>query len=172
MLDFLGRGGCQKGQSESAQGGARCRPWGRWIGGWLCGAVLLLQKGLAPEEGLPLRGPRSSACPAPGSGCLFFLCPSKHTGGITLPPLVFHSPYPEPYIFDPSFDACLLCSVHSCLTLCDPMGCSTPGLPVHHQLPELAQSHVHQVSDAIQSSHPLLSPFPPAFSLSQYQGLF
>ena len=59
----------------------------------------------------------------------------------------------------------------SCLTLCDPMDCSTPGLPVHHQLPELAQTHVHQVGDAIQSSHPLLSPSP-AFSLSQHQGLF
>ena len=50
----------------------------------------------------------------------------------------------------------------SCLTLCDPMNCSTPGLPVHHQLPELAQTHVHWVGDAIQQSHPLLSPSPPA----------
>ena len=49
----------------------------------------------------------------------------------------------------------------SCLTLCDPMNHSTPGLPVHHQLPEFTQTHVHQVSDAIQSSHPLLSPSPP-----------
>ena len=48
-----------------------------------------------------------------------------------------------------------------CLTLCDPLDCSTPGLPVHHQLPELAQTHVHQVSDAIQPSHPLSSPSPP-----------
>ena len=60
----------------------------------------------------------------------------------------------------------------SCLTLWDPTNHSTPGLPVHHQLPELAQTHVHRVSDAIQSSHPLLSPFPPAFNLSQHQGLF
>ena len=52
------------------------------------------------------------------------------------------------------------------------MDCSTPGLPVHHQLPEPAQTHVHPVSDATQPSHPLLSPSPPAFSLSQYQGLF
>ena len=49
---------------------------------------------------------------------------------------------------------------------------STPGFPVHHQLPELAQTHVHWVGDAIQSSHPLSSPSPPAFNLSQYQGLF
>ena len=48
----------------------------------------------------------------------------------------------------------------SCLTLCDPLDCSTPGLPVHHQLPEFTQTHVHWVSDAIQPSHPLLSPFP------------
>ena len=60
----------------------------------------------------------------------------------------------------------------SCLTLCDPMDCSTPGFPVHHQLPEFAQIHVHQVSDSIQPSHPLLSPSPPAFNLSQHQGLF
>ena len=60
----------------------------------------------------------------------------------------------------------------SCLTLCNPMDCSTPGFPVHHQLLELAQTHVHQVSDAIQPSHPLSSPSPPAFNLSKHQGLF
>ena len=53
-----------------------------------------------------------------------------------------------------------------CPTLCDPMDCSTPGLPAHHQLPELAQTHVHRFNDAIQPSHPLLSPSPPAFNLS------
>ena len=58
------------------------------------------------------------------------------------------------------------------LTLCDPMDCSTPSLPVHHQLLELAQTHVHLVGDAIQPSHPLSSPSPPAFNLSQHQGLF
>ena len=60
----------------------------------------------------------------------------------------------------------------SCPTLCDPMDCSTPGLPVHHQFPESTQTHVHRVSDAIQPSHPLSSPFPPALNLSQHQGLF
>ena len=60
----------------------------------------------------------------------------------------------------------------SCLTLCDPMECSIPGFPVLHQLPELAQTHAHQVSDAIQQSHPLLSPSPPPFSISQLQCLF
>ena len=60
----------------------------------------------------------------------------------------------------------------SCLTLWDSMDCSTPGFPVHHQLPELTQTHVHRVSDAIQPSHPLSSPFPPALNLSQHQGLF
>ena len=54
----------------------------------------------------------------------------------------------------------------SCLTICDPMDCSMPGFPVHHQLSELAQTHVHQAGDAIQPSHPLLFPFPPAFNLS------
>ena len=61
---------------------------------------------------------------------------------------------------------------HLCLTLWDPMDCSTPGFSVHHQLPEPAQTHAHQVSDAIQPSHPLFSPSPPAFYLSQHQGLF
>ena len=62
--------------------------------------------------------------------------------------------------------------IQSCSTLCDPMDCSTPGLPVHHPLPESTQTHVHWVGDAIQPSHPLLSPSPPAFNLSQHQGLF
>ena len=56
------------------------------------------------------------------------------------------------------------------LTLCHPMDCSSPGLPVHHQLPEFTQTHVHGVSDAIQPSHPLLSPSPPALNRSQHQG--
>ena len=59
-----------------------------------------------------------------------------------------------------------------CLTLCDLMNRSTPGLPVHYQLPEFIQTHVHWVGDAIQSSHPLLSPSPPATNLCQHQGLF
>ena len=60
----------------------------------------------------------------------------------------------------------------SCPTLGDPMDCSTPGLPAHHQLPELAQTHAHRVGDAIQPSHPLSAPSPPALNLSWQQGLF
>ena len=60
----------------------------------------------------------------------------------------------------------------SCLTLCDPIDCSTSAFHAHHQLPELAQIHVHWVSDAIQPSHPLSPPSPPAFNLSQHQALF
>ena len=59
-----------------------------------------------------------------------------------------------------------------CPTLCDRMDCSTAGFPVHHQLPELTKTHFHPVGDAIQLSHPLASPSPPAFNLSQHQGLF
>ena len=97
-----------------------------------------------------------------------FLCFSKH--------IVFH------------FFCCFLCLeliphfsspsvqfssvAQSCPILCDPMDCSTPGLPVHYQLPELAQTHVHWVGDVIQPSHPLSSPSPPAFNLSQHQGFF
>ena len=60
----------------------------------------------------------------------------------------------------------------SCLTLCDPMNHSMTGLPIHHQFPESTQTHVHWVSDAIQPSHPLSSPSPPALNLSHHQGLF
>ena len=60
----------------------------------------------------------------------------------------------------------------SCPTLCDPMNRSTPGLPVHHQHPEFTETHIHRVSDAIQPSHPLSSPSPPAPNPSQHQSLF
>ena len=60
----------------------------------------------------------------------------------------------------------------SCPTLCDPVNRSMPGLPVHHQLPEFTQTHIHQVGDAIQLSHPLSFPSPPAPNLSQHQSLF
>ena len=62
--------------------------------------------------------------------------------------------------------------VQSCPALCNPVNHSTPGLPVHHQLPEFTQTHVHLVSDAIQPSHPLSSPSPPALNISKHQGLF
>ena len=70
----------------------------------------------------------------------------------------------------PSVCCCCCVEAQSCLTL-RPRGCSPPGLPVHHQLPESTETHVHRVGDAIQPSHPLPSPSP-AFSLSQHQGLF
>ena len=91
--------------------------------------------------------------------------------GSPLAPIVMHLSHP--------LDICLpLLTVQfssvaqSCLTLCDPMNLSTPGLPVRHQLPESAQTHVHRVSDAIQPSHPLSSPSPPAPSPSQHPSLF
>ena len=62
--------------------------------------------------------------------------------------------------------------IQSCPTLCDPMNCSMPGLSVHHQLPEFTQIHVHRVDDAIQPSHPLSSPSPPAPNPSQHHSLF
>ena len=65
-----------------------------------------------------------------------------------------------------------LTPLEACMTLCDPMNRSTPGLPVHHQLPEFTQTHVHWAGDAIEPSHLLSSPSPPAFNLSQHQGLF
>ena len=68
-------------------------------------------------------------------------------------------------------DCCCFPVVQSCPTLCDPMDCSTPVFPILHYLPEFAQTHVHWIDDAIQPSHPLLSPSP-AFSVAQHQGLF
>ena len=81
-------------------------------------------------------------------------------------------------VYSDSFFCLIMCSVQfssvtqSCLTPCNPMDSSTPGLPVHHQLPEFTQTHVHWVGDAIQPSHPLSSPSPSALNLSQHQGLF
>ena len=82
---------------------------------------------------------------------------------ITVPDPVPSSIYPPVFQF--------ISVAQSCPTLCDPMDGSTPGLPVHHQLPEFTQTHVHWVGDAIQPSHPLSSPSP-TFNLSQHQGLF
>ena len=76
--------------------------------------------------------------------------------------------YPSRHHFSP-FSSLQFSSVaQSCPTLCNPMNRSTPGLPVHHQLPEFTQTHVHRVDDAIQPSHPLSSPSSPAFNLSQH----
>ena len=78
-----------------------------------------------------------------------------------------------PFIPPSTLTFCCCCSVaQSCPALCNSLDCSTPGLPVHHHPLELAQTHVHWVRDAIQPSRPLSSPSPPAFNLSQHQGLF
>ena len=76
----------------------------------------------------------------------------------------------EGILFEQSFQFSSV--AQSCPTLCNPMNCSMPGLPVHHQLPEFTQTHFHRVSDAIQPSHPLSSPSPPAPNPSQHQSLF
>ena len=76
------------------------------------------------------------------------------------------------FIMSSTFTASVQFSHSRWLNLCDPMDCSTPGFPVHHQLPEPASTHIHHVGDAIKPSHPLSSPSPPAFNLSQHQGLF
>ena len=88
--------------------------------------------------------------------------------------LICHHPIGQifSYIFRNKHSVSISIQSLSHVQLCDPMDCSTPGFPGHHQLPEFTQTHVHWVSDAIQSSHPLSSPSPPAFNLSQHQGLF
>ena len=90
-----------------------------------------------------------------------------------LPPLSPPSSCSLPCLRQPVYCSVQFSSVtQSCPTLCDPMNRSTPGLPVLHQLPEFTQTHVHRVSDAIQPSHPLSSPSPPAPNPSQHQSLF
>ena len=91
---------------------------------------------------------------------------------------LFRLPWLLPIFLPDSSAFLVILSIHfssvaqSCPTLCDPLDCSTPGFPVLHQLPELTQTHVHRVGDAIQPFHPLSSTSPPAFNLSQHQGLF
>ena len=89
----------------------------------------------------------------------------SYTGGMSFTTITWEVPYSLALVQFSSV-------THSCLTFCDPMDCSMPGLPVHHQLPELAQTHVHGVDDAIEPSHPLAPPSPPAFNFSQHQSLF
>ena len=86
--------------------------------------------------------------------------------------LLFHIGKVGIFSYHPTSSVQFSSVAQSCPTLCDLMNCSTPGLPVHHQLPEFTQIHVHRVGDAIQPSHPLSSPSPPAPSPSQRQGLF
>ena len=94
-------------------------------------------------------------------------------GSAPLTPKLFRSQLYMVQIFVTFTRLCQFSSVtQSCPALCDPMNCSTPGLPVHHQLPDFTQTHVHQIGDAIQPSHPLSSPFPLAPNPSQHQSLF
>ena len=101
--------------------------------------------------------------PTHGSNPRYLYLLHWQTGSLPLVP-----PGKPPYLPSVQFSSV----AQSCPTLCDSMDCSTPGLPVHHWLLESTQSHVHWVDDAIQPFHPLSSPSPPAFNLSQHQGLF
>ena len=97
--------------------------------------------------------------------------------GSNIPGILFHFPHYDSCLLSKSLFSLFLSVqfssvTQSCPTICDPMNCSTAGLPVHHQLPEFTQTHVHRVGDAIQPSHPLSSPSPPAPNPSQHQGLF
>ena len=146
---------------------------------WRCPCIessfVLLEKGICYD--LCILSAKLSLCPAS------FCTPRPNlpvTPGIFwLPTFTFQSPMMKrtSFLGVSSRRFCGSSSVQfssvtqSCLTLCDPMDCSTPGLSVHRQLPEFTQTHVHRVGDAIQPSHPLLSPSPPAFNLSQHQSL-
>ena len=87
-------------------------------------------------------------------------------------PLAFHGSFKVQVNSESSKSVQFSSVTQLCPTLCDPMTRSTPGLPVHHQLPEFTQTQVHRVSDAIQPSHPLSSPSPPAPNRPQHQSLF
>ena len=111
-------------------------------------------------------------CPSPTPGACSNSCPLSQWCHPTISSSV--SPF-SIYLGETQFNKAVIqfsSVAQSHLTLCDPVDCSKPGFPVHHQLPELAQTHIHWVGDAIQLSHPLSSPSLPAFNLSQNQGLF
>ena len=125
------------------------------------------KKGLTSFWGNGIVSPDTESKTERQTNIFAFLC----SQGFLLPPhrmLYSCSSKKEP--FGPSDQ--IRSVAQSCPTLCDPMNRSTPGLAVHHQLPEFTQTHVHRVSDAIQPSHPLSSPSPPAPNPSQHQSLF
>ena len=130
-----------------------CTPPGSSVHGILQARVLIWVA-MPSSEDLPDPGIEPGSLVSPALARVFFYC-SCHLGS----PSYFHSV---------QFSSV----TQLCPTLCNPMTRSTPGLPVHHHLPEFTQTHVHQVSDAIQPSHPLSSPLPPAPNLSQHQSLF
>ena len=111
--------------------------------------------------------------PAISSSVVHFSCPQSFPALVSFPMSQLFAWGGQSIGVSASTYSVQLSSVsQSCPTLCDSMNHSMPGLPVHHQLPEFTQTHVHWVGDAIQPSHPLLSPSPPSFNLSQHQGLF
>ena len=113
---------------------------------------------------LPIDFDHCAPCPICGASNLIWLKKNKQPPNLAVPFVLLLFLTTSSIQFSPV--------AQSCPTLCDPMNHSTPGLPVHHQLPEFTQTHVHRVSDAIQPSHPLSSLSPPALNLSQHQGLF
>ena len=125
---------------------------------------------------MPTHSPFRIHC---GCVCVCVLVFDVHGLPLNLRELLSYQSSEERNAFPPIFCSyqrkvfcCWCCVAQSCPTLWDPMDCSTPGLPVLHNLLELTQTHVHWLDDAIQPSHPLSSPSPPAFSLSQQQEFF
>ena len=122
----------------------------------------------APQYCISTSSPEVLSLVDTGLGVLTsFLAPSLSTWTLAIP-FTQSSLGPDSHTPSVQFSSV----AQSCPALCDPMDCSMPGFPVHHQLLELTQTHVLWVSDAIQPSHPLPSPSPLAFNLSQHQGLF
>ena len=122
------------------------------------------QAGSLPSE--PPGKPKNTGVVSPSLLQGIFPTQKSNQGFLYCRQILYHLSYQGRPIFINQFRLV----TQSCLTLCNPMDCSMPGFPVHHQFPELAQTHVHWVSDGIQPSHPLSSPS--AFNLSQHQGLF
>ena len=125
---------------------------------WTVAHQATLSMGFSRQEylsGLP--------CPPPG----YLLYPGIEPVSLTSPALAGSI-----YTTNANWEVQFSSVAQSCPTLCDPMNCSTPGLPVHHQLPEFTQTHIHRVRDAIQPSHSLSCPSPSAPDPSQHQSLF
>ena len=143
---------------------------------WTLSHQAPLSVGLSKQEcwsGLPF--PPPGDLPDPGTDPVSLVSPVLKTDSLpTVPPGKPMNTHYKEGIYEILYCSSVQCSsvAQLCPTLCDPMNRSMPGLPVHHQLPEFTQTHVHRVSDAIQPSHPLSSPSPPAPNPSQHQGLF
>jgi len=156
-------------------------PWSQWGSGqeregswWRACCQISSFRG---TSGLPWKQAKQTRWSPTGAGgeMVSAACCGVGGGRYKQPLLQHHSqsfPFRQTLAFSYHISPQFSSASQLCPILCDPMDCSMPGLPVHHQLPEFTQTHVHRVSNAIQPSHPMSSTSPRTFNLSQHQGLF